>query len=87
MKKDEAKKALEQLNIPEQKTKRSTRVEHDYAALSATTFRNKKEVVEPISTPKTPVATIKKAESCGTSSHNKESLQKASQKLKKLLKI
>jgi hypothetical protein len=42
MKKDEAKKALEQLNIPEQKTKRNTRVEHDYAALSATTFRNKK---------------------------------------------
>ena len=61
MKKDEAKQALEQLNIPEQKTKRNTRVEHDYAALSATTFRNKK--VEPISTPKTPVATIKKAES------------------------
>ena len=61
MKKDEAKKALEQLNIPEQKTKRSTRVEHDYAALSATTFRNKK-VVEQI-TPETPVATIKKAES------------------------
>ena len=61
MKKDEAKKALEQLNIPEQKTKRNTRVEHDYAALSATTFRNKK-VVEQI-TPETPVATIKKAES------------------------
>jgi hypothetical protein len=60
MKKDEAKKALEQLNIPEQKTKRSTRVEHDYAALSATTFKNKK--VEQI-IPETPVATIKKAES------------------------
>ena len=60
MKKDEAKKALEQLNIPEEKIKRGNRV--DYAALSATTFRNKKEV-EQISTPKTPVATIKKAES------------------------
>ena len=61
MKKDEAKKALEQLNIPEQKTKRAKKI--DYAVLSDTTFRNKKEVVEPISTPKTPVATIKKAES------------------------
>jgi hypothetical protein len=60
MKKEEAKKALEQLNIPEQKTKRNTRVEHDYAALSATTFRNKK--VEQI-TPKTPVETTKKTES------------------------
>ena len=59
-KKDEAKKALEQLNIPEEKIKRGNRV--DYAALSATTFRNKKEE-EQISTPKTPIATIKKAES------------------------
>ena len=59
-KKDEAKKALEQLNIPEEKRKRGNRV--DYAALSATTFRNKKEV-EQINTPKTPIATIKKAES------------------------
>jgi hypothetical protein len=42
MKKEEALKALEKLNTPEQKTKRSTRVEHDYAALSATTFRTKK---------------------------------------------
>ena len=60
MKKDEAKKALEQLNIPEEKIKRAKKI--DYAVLSDTTFRNKKEV-EQIITPKTPVATIKKAES------------------------
>ena len=71
MKKDEAKKALEQLNIPEEKIKRAKKI--DYAVLSATTFRNKKEVAErlhsqayaseQIITPKTPVATIKKTES------------------------
>ena len=61
MKKDEAKKALEQLNIPEEKIKRAKKI--DYAVLSDTTFRNKKEVVKQINTPNTPIATIKKAES------------------------
>ena len=61
MKKDEAKKALEQLNIPEEKIKRAKKI--DYAVLSDTTFRNKKEVVKQINTPNTPVATIKKTES------------------------
>ena len=40
MKKDEAKKALEQLNIPEEKIKRAKKI--DYASLSGTTFRTKK---------------------------------------------